>query len=1844
MAFGDSGNGPSGSLLIGSTDPGRPRPKRKKPFPDPVTGAQRQTVQPTQNGLIEWARQTRPQGYFDTIDMFTSDTRYAAARRFYETQGAAFNFKPNDVADLIGQGVLAYGKVGDAGYRVPTVGVNINALDQLLRDNYRGTKTGQYKRTKDTKKAGFLRFSDQFYQKAAGNKLFWDAGRRDLNPAAPASRLVDAPKAATPLGQEYDYKKMQQEFMKDTEVYGVLQSKIIKKINDEGGGALLQQIQTEGATPENLQALQQYMYSPRGIYGKAQQRWLDQTFLGGQMASQIADETMAAADADQRLQLFKDRQKEYADLQKEQIEEQKKAQEFYFNTDPTVGPVTPEGMWLNNAMGLVAAGTGNYIPVDVLNSIFYDDVMAAKFKDLTDNEKQVIYTGVISALRAGNPVPPLMFSRAQAFEQELAEKGLLPEQVQALSEAKQQGMTEFLKSPAVKAIGNIPTVGPLIVGTGVLGGIAEEQLNEAAEKGPLAPTPLSDGFSLATLGKNFLKAPIRASISMPQGFYYGLKEPTELAQAMVEDYKYRYGSLQGFKDSTYEDPLLPIMDVLSVMGMVGSTVKAAQTARIAVASKMGKTLTTRGIDMGAYNTQIDDWLNLPAEQRATTDLFPPSAFEVETGRISVRDYAKLARKAATGDEAAAMILGAILPESEFGLNSAYVPTVMDKAAAFFEPRYRIITQQEGAPKRRTDVAEGTLEVLRETLPESPRAARIRFAGNPLARATQKAVFYTQRQIGKTPGRVPQILTTLPGGYSFRFTRALREGDPAVLDLQAREMIFNRMIAEEFKALNPNDAEMMAIMNVASGEMYSPAVLRTIAFKRTERAKRMNLDPNDDAVIGMTEADYKLFSDPGFVREIERVMNEMFPISGPRTARGEALLTAAERMILLREKTSHLMPHSWDDSRATRAMLLRYQPILEAADLMPAQIINELGKKLNRIPVLNSVFHLYEARLADVLDLPNEQNVALRDTPGVDKADIEAVAKQVEESLDIIRQDLGNRSQGRTPVFEVIEDIPNMLGDRGFVLVRRIRIDGEIDNPSGMISRNSLVDRNELILPREFFVVRKNGQLKFKDNKKETDTGYTQAENAVIELTLNEMTDLYPNARDFTDKVSYETIQGPETFAERKNFNKVVASGLMSFRYQEQIAAHQFAVKRRFKDDINQLINSQAEIIALADFDPLLHQPLRTARVYPTRTQAEAKLRSANREGNIQEVTTPNGQTAYVVNLDFFDINAATLKEMRLKRLLNWDDDVASNYFDDIEKIRAEDPRQAIVVVPKYFARNVGSSYKRSEQLAAKILNSSTDMFKVLTLSLNPRFVPQQIIGSAVMLMLAYPNQSPAVLSKVLEYAARRSHERISKYTNGESAEFLNHNTDYMVMEQYMPRDVTESLFQQDMLATAEKKMPSKVMRYVLNSGYTIAFAWEKNLRIAIGRKMAMQYPGFKSFVNSKVVRDYAEGKVTYDTMAPTPFATNSPFAAAFKLLADPESPYYDPMFLREVRHGTDMVSGNYRDFTTFERQLRNIIMPFYAWTRHSALYTKRMVQERPLTTNALAYIGNYGYEEAFNRGGLPEWLLQSIPMPEFLTNTLGLDPTNVNLINLAGVSPFGTFGESVAAGSNFAIAREFGTSNAIDFLNPFAKMAIEQQTGKSILTGAPVESKGAFGTLADGFQGFPVIGATVNLFKSHADLNAMRGMDNPEDIFENNDPNGKLSIPSDKLSTRFETDSYTGAYNLFSPLRAYSLDPEGLDKMIRTEMKEAGMDVPAKSSPQYKGVFNTINKVQKWKRKRDFIMEYYVPRWEKSNPEMVQRVLQQLQAEFPEIPASTPRGLVERILNGYVTLPGGDQM
>jgi len=1844
-----------GGSVISLLDPSQRKPV-KRPTIAQYDGYKAPVAPYQQAARLEWERPTS-YNYMKNVDMFTSRNRYASVYSLLDNPNS-FKFTPNQVDTMIRSGIMAYGEPKDGLYNRTVLNINTSALDQFLRDNYRQTRQGGWAPTARTQKKG-LGFSEQFFNKAAGSKARFDVGIKYQGPSFGGSYLSGAPKVSKAKNAEYDYNKMADQFAKDTVAYQGFPEKVINKIVSSGGSAALARVQGGDTSAEAISNLRQYMYSDRASYAKMQRKWLDETFFGGQLGQATGQLARAAVDNEIRGDLYDARVKEYKAAEKQRQKDIESANKTYFNTDPQAGPVVPQDSWFTNAMSLTAAGTGDLVPTEVANALFYKDVQKAIWKTLSPQQEQLLYTSVYSALQNGMPVHPLILAKALEVEKKFKASAATGQDVSNISPdeaAKRLGLDEGALGDVQVGLLQAADLQGIDVTLNDANGNPSPELTQAVlARGPLSATPLSEGFSLDTLAKNALKGTIRSSLGMPVGMYSVAVDPLDAGKAIVEDYKRRYGSVQGFKESSYEDPMAPVLDVLSVLSFAGTAARAAQVAKIAGAAKSLRYVdipvaaSTESIDFSAYNKALDDWRARPEDQWFVTE---PKLVDFmdkpTTTRISIRDYAKMARQAAAGNQQAALRLGAILNDTPFGLNSAYNPTAMDRAAGFFEPRYRIITADEGKPATPGKLSKFAEEAVAASLETGPRAARIRFAGNPLARGVQKTLFRVQRGIARQPNAVAQILATKPGiGYWFRFSKALREGDPAVLDLKAREMIHNRMIGEELDGLGMNDAEQLAVMHLASGEIYSPASLGTLAFKRTERAKALGITPEADPVIGMAQADWNLFNDPSFMREFENVVRDMY--SDKPSTRGLELLQAAERLILLREKTNHMINYAWNDERALRAMQLRYQLVLEAADLMPEQVFAELGSRLDRIARVNGVYHWAEINRLDMMDLPNEAGVAFRDTEGVAAEDLKTIADTVDESLQYLREDLGNRSKGATPVLEVVDYIPNMIGDRGFVVARRIRVDGSFDNITGQISRRGLVDEKELLLPEEFFVrsVKSNKpRISLWDNRKVKKSGYTLAQQTVQEMIMNEMAAVFPNARDFSDKISSDSLVHRETFAERKNENAVVSSGLISFRYQEQLAAHRAAVERRFTRDLNEILNSQAEIIQIGDFDKATMVPLKTSKVFATRREAEAKARLDGRHGSeIQEVTLPSGEKAYLLSLNYFDVTAGTLKEMRLRRVLDWNQDVAPNYFDDIERLKTEDPTQAIVVVPKYLAEDLSTSYKRVSNEAEKILTMSTDMFKVLTLSMNPRFVSQQVLGSAVMLMLAYPNDAGSIMARTLEYgtrnAARSLGKKIDKWTDNYHQEFLNHASDYEMMQDYLPRDVTENIYNNEKLNASTGRIPSRLFKHLANSGYVIAFAWEKNFRVALARKMAMNYPGFETFARSKVVRDFADGKITFSGMSPAPYETASPFSAAFKLLADPNSPYYDPMFLREVRHGTDMVAGNYRDFTKFESRLRNFLIPFYAWTRHSALYTKRMVQERPLTTNLLAWTGNYGYEQVLERGGLPEWMLGTLPMPAFAENILGLDPARMNRVSVASIMPFGTFGQTVAAGSNLAFGQEFGGGEWTDFMNPLAIWALEQRTGQSMLTGARLPKQGIVDRAITGFAGFPVIGAVVNTFKDNSQLNETRGMDNPEDILKDpTDPSSKLSIPKDKLSAQFGTGTATGLYNLFSPLRAYSIDPAASEAAVRKELTDAGMKLPPKNTPEYSGIFATINSIQNWKRKRDFVYNVWMKEFNPS-PELRARVEQQLMSEFPDVPKSFPPGMIEKILSGAVSLPGG---
>jgi hypothetical protein len=196
------------------------------------------------------------------------------------------------------------------------------------------------------------------------------------------------------------------------------------------------------------------------------------------------------------------------------------------------------------------------------------------------------------------------------------------------------------------------------------------------------------------------------------------------------------------------------------------------------------------------------------------------------------------------------------------------------------------------------------------------------------------------------------------------------------------------------------------------------------------------------------------------------------------------------------------------------------------------------------------------------------------------------------------------------------------------------------------------------------------------------------------------------------------------------------------------------------------------------------------------------------------------------------------------------------------------------------------------------------------------------------------------------------------------------------------------------------------------------------------------------------------------------------------------------------------------------------------------MFTKRLVQENPLTANSVYNTGNYGYEQLFERGGMPDWLLESVPMPEFIKDVLGVDPERDNRIGFGSINPFGTSANVMTTIGSLTGLMPAGGSDAFEFTNPFINALIEQQTGKSLLTGAPLPESGGpgmLGTVTKSFSALPLPKLIHNAYTQEVEMNRLRGNTNPEDIFKDPyNPDSKLGVPEPKLKYKFATQSPAG--------------------------------------------------------------------------------------------------------------------
>ena len=1901
-------NGPSGSL-ISDVELTRNAPTREAPGTARVK-AQEEANQRVKEGDAAIARylktltpkdrreylQAQRDGFWNRsdslmrgVDTMLQRDRFAKSRLIRDTGGLAANLSQAETANMIAQGLISYGKPNKDGYRQPVFSANLDALERYLDDNFTQTPSGELKR-----KHNQLITTDEFKIKAAGSTAAYDEGRVYRSPRLAGVDLWDAPTIATPTGDKIaDYASMATQYVKDEQAYATLNSKIDDKIRKEGGGALLDKIRTGNYTAKDVANLRQYMYSFNGgPYVKSQERWLNEQLLGIGPA-QFADAAVAARDANNYADLVERNAKTREKVAKEEAKAAAKLAVDQFDN-------APKQFWTDNLIGMIDTGVAGNIPRYVLNDIFYQDVAKDQLKVMDKDQLARLQLSVVDALNAGAPVDPILVNIMGRLQDQVSSDAVA--QAQDTRAASDQPVWRQLASAAII---NPVLAGAITWGTGQLtgkdvsastalktgsynmtspGGSMYRLLNDP--KGPLSPENTDSVFSAAFLD-NAIKSPIRAMLGMPMGIYMGVTDPLGTGTAMLKDYGQRYGALWGdpnsnFIESSLQDPWAPAMDILGLVPVVGAAAKATSAARIAmVTSKVSKASTASRVAEGFINVPTLGKIPL----KAALDMGPTygpirtmalrelerqtaeAAGKKPARAVSAWKFADAQARALAGDARAEAIYASLTPEGYGGLNSAYTPHLMDKVASWFVPRWKSMSLLEGMPETATaeDIARIGASVqdrlaaeTRGTFDPTSSVAMRRMTGSPLARGMQEAMYFTQRAIARRNtgvgkgAKTMELLANMPlTGFNFRFARALEANPYGALDLMERQLFAQVMHERQLQAGDLQDHEHLAIMSMASGQMYSPQFLRQVQIARLRKMEEAGI-PETDALYQLTKKEYSLLSDETMLKNYADTIHE---INTRSTERGKRLAAAIDRERRRMDRMSHEAGVDVDAPSA-RQLTLRYQNFLNAMNLMPKNLIDEInaigktsghaGNLADNIGVMNGWWHMTETGgfrdafkpVTDEAGNVTEWRPLKQD---LSPEEYNAVMDRINQSVEAIAKDPATRTTDKTPMIAI--DRVDTIGGRRFVVGRHLTIDGEYTDLYDQVTRKKILSDQEVLLPEEWFVKKTNvdGTQSIKTysttpgGSDVMDATMSPLEEQLQRATLNYAIKAFPDARDFVDKVSTRNFDGKEPFAQKRNENSIASSGLMSFRLEVQWAAHRNAIERRFRRDIQTTLERNAVFVTRDQFEKSGDLvPLRTLSVFDTKEQAIKyangwQAHKAADAGEILEINV-NGQTKYATRMSFLDVNAATLKEMLQQRMIS-SDEWYKSVIGDINDINVGNIDNLIAAVPKKVANEMVHSYERSDHIASRALKGYTKTFKLMALALNPRFITQQTFGAIVMMMLANPMQAGHIMAKFLQYSAKKRQFATGKWKMTESDPFTAHGDDYDIIMNRFIRDFEDNVYGQDAFqAGKDAGWTAKTLK-TASTGYVIAMAMEKNMRVAIVRDAAMHYPGFKEFMtNPDVLKRASQG------IPDMGYKTVSPFHAAMDLMSDPKSKHYDPIFLRELRHTADMISGNYRDFTGFERKMRDFAMPFYAWTRHSALYTKRMVQERPLTANTLYNLGNYGYDKIIQNGGLPDWLLESVPMPNIMEKVLGLDPEKDNRLGFGSISPFGTTADNISAVASVFRGDTYGTSGGIlNMGNPLFETLIEQSTGNSLMTGAPIpdDKRGIQGIWSSMFMSLPPARIVQGLYESSRNMNELRGKTDPSAIFKDPyNPEAGLSIPEPKLSQKFTTDSAAGIFNILAPTPAYSVDPEQLGKAVADEYKQRNVLWNQYSQDMNKGALRTATALNKWKYKRDFIYNIWLPAFGKSNPDLASQVLKQLEKEKPVIPKGFPQGAADAIL------------
>lgn len=175
----------------------------------------------------------------------------------------------------------------------------------------------------------------------------------------------------------------------------------------------------------------------------------------------------------------------------------------------------------------------------------------------------------------------------------------------------------------------------------------------------------------------------------------------------------------------------------------------------------------------------------------------------------------------------------------------------------------------------------------------------------------------------------------------------------------------------------------------------------------------------------------------------------------------------------------------------------------------------------------------------------------------------------------------------------------------------------------------------------------------------------------------------------------------------------------------------------------------------------------------------------------------------------------------------------------------------------------------------------------------------------------------------------------------------------------------------------------------------------------------------------------------------------------------------NPQVRNRIAQEVNNALGDYINMSFMERHLIRQVWPFYAWYKAIGLIALRMPFHHPLKLKVMQQVGQLGAEyQADKYGSLPSFLAGAIGLGA--ADWLGILPGDFPeeaqaqgremMLLTSSINPFQTVVEELEAIESLFSADSSGRSASIlAGINPILQGVLEATTGRSLLTGAPID-------------------------------------------------------------------------------------------------------------------------------------------------------------------------------------------